>query len=260
MQGEKGKIISSVFMTGKGKVRVVNEDSLIVGSRLIGCGEMSEPEICRIADVPFLAVADGVGGGPGGKEASFGALEAILENISLLNCEDPEPILDKAVEKLIEISALKPELSGLATTLAALYINLPLNCFMAFGCGDSRVYRQNGHSFQQITKDHSLVREMADSSLITEEEMLTHPMRNVITSSISGRNEKKTRYSSFSQSLKEKERFFLCTDGVWEYLDIKDLERCLQTKDIFSAAEDVTDVILSSPATDNFTFIVTDIG
>lgn len=126
---------------------------------------------------------------------------------------------------------------------------------MAFGCGDSRVYRQNGHSFQQITKDHSLVREMADSGLITEEEMLTHPMRNVITSSISGRNGKKTMYSSFSQSLKEKERFFLCTDGVWEYLDIKDLERCLQTKDIFSAAEAIADVILSSPATDNFTLL-----
>lgn len=51
MQQDVGRIISSVFMTGKGKVRVVNEDSLIVGSRLIGCGKMLEPEICQIAEV-----------------------------------------------------------------------------------------------------------------------------------------------------------------------------------------------------------------
>lgn len=46
--------------------------------------------------------------------------------------------------------------------------------------GDSRAYII-GEQIKQITRDHSMVQEMLDKGLITEQESLNHPKKNILT-------------------------------------------------------------------------------
>ena len=47
--------------------------------------------------------------------------------------------------------------------------------------GDSRCYRLRGQTFQQITKDHSLLQEQLDAGLITPQQALTSIHKNLVT-------------------------------------------------------------------------------
>src|SRR5688572_17642174 len=50
--------------------------------------------------------------------------------------------------------------------------------------GDSRVYLVRGGELHQLTRDHSLVQQLVDEDLIAEDEMETHPKKNVILRSL----------------------------------------------------------------------------
>jgi serine/threonine protein phosphatase PrpC len=111
-----------------------------------------------------IAVADGMGGHAAGEVASRIAITK-LEEISSVICNpeiDPDSAEDIFSDSLTIIdSQLKsesnenPQLSGMGTTLTALYI-----CgerISLLHIGDSRAYRLRGSSFEQLTQDHTVI-------------------------------------------------------------------------------------------------------
>lgn len=99
--------------------------------------------------------------------------------------------------------------------------------------GDSRGYRlftsDDSECIQQVTKDHSHVRDLIDRGEITEEQAKTHPGRNKITRAIGAESNVTTDY--FEVELAKGDMLLLCSDGLSSYGDDMDiLDICFENQ------------------------------
>src|SRR5215831_10946558 len=121
-----------------GQVRERNEDSAYAGRWL-------------------YAVADGLGGHPGGDLASAVAIRALARcDEPPAGDREPEQALRRAfaaaAEAVAKIAAAQPDLAAMATTLTAL---LRSDDRVVLGhIGDSRAYRLRGRVLRQLSRDH----------------------------------------------------------------------------------------------------------
>jgi protein phosphatase len=135
----------------------------------------------------LILVADGVGGHGHGDFASKLALE-IFENTFAQsdNFGDIQDFLRKTTlvvaAMVLQKSILEPEYTNCGTTLTGFFINE--NKFYTLNVGDSRCYHYTKDVITRITKDHSLMQDLIDKGELTEEQAMTHPQRNVMTSAI----------------------------------------------------------------------------
>jgi serine/threonine protein phosphatase PrpC len=247
------------FLSNTGRVRQNNEDSLLVNETLISETDMEEPECLGWQGERLLCVvADGMGGHQRGELASRTVLNVFRTRYRVVdNREWIRDVMGLAKESLDRIVEADKNSIGLGTTISGLIIMK--SSAVVFNCGDSRVYLQRGGSLDRITKDHSLVQELVDAGVIAAEEMRTHPQKNIITSSIMGDLGHYLPVFSVSEfAIKGGDRFFLCTDGVWESMGHIDLEHCLE-----GGAEEGIRCILhksfAAGARDNLTMIVAEI-
>jgi serine/threonine protein phosphatase PrpC len=167
-------------------------------------------------------------------------------------------IMRLARERLNQVVETDSGSFGLGTTISGMMIVRGKGT--VFNCGDSRVYRQRAKSLERITKDHSLVQGLVDAGMITEEEMRTHPQKNIITSALIGDLEHHLPVLSVRDvEIRNGDRFLLCTDGVWESMSHGEMERCLQA----GGEEGVSCIvhkIFSAGARDNLSLVVVDIS
>ena len=99
--------------------------------------------------------------------------------------------------------------------------------------GDSRAYhlftQDDDECIQQITKDHSHVRELIDLGEITEEQAKTHPKRSKITRAIGAESSVTPDY--FELELAPEDMVLMCSDGLTSYGDDLDiLDICFDSK------------------------------
>ena len=80
--------------------------------------------------------------------------------------------------------------------------------------GDSRAYLLN-NEIRQITKDHSVVQELVDRQVISEEEAFNHPQKNLVTRTIG--ISKNTDPDFYEEQISGKQ-LLLCSDGLSDLL------------------------------------------
>ncbi|MCF2518563.1 PP2C family serine/threonine-protein phosphatase [Dyadobacter sp. CY351] len=177
------------------------------------------PGTATVSDRLFM-VCDGVGGEHKGEVASFLACKHISECFSNIGEAEAskafvQKAIDSAREAFIETEKSDPETAGMATTLALLYFD-DRGAVLAH-LGDSRIYQiRNGKVIFQ-TKDHKWVNELVESGVITEEQAMQHPQRNVITKVITASRPDEADYTRITD-IRADDFFFLCSDGVLEQL------------------------------------------
>ena len=91
-------------------------------------------------------------------------------------------------------------------------------------CGDSRLYRFRGKQLLNRTVDHSYVEHLVEIGRITPEQALTHPNRNVLLTSLGGKDEPKFSFDD-TNDLQGGDAFVLCSDGLWAYFDDEEMAR-----------------------------------
>ena len=170
----------------------------------------------------FGIVCDGMGGLSHGEVASNNVVSGftrwfekdyplIAHNETFENTVSMQwqSIINDSNEELRVISAQNSESMG--TTLSALLI--ADGKFYVAQIGDSRVYIGNGEDelFVALTKDHSMVAEMAENGLITPEEARLSKEKNVLTRCIGVMREVRADY--YSGSIKNGDYFVICSDG-----------------------------------------------
>jgi serine/threonine protein phosphatase PrpC len=257
--GDRRITANICYLSHTGQVRENNEDSLLVNEILISEGSMEGPECLRWEGERLMClVADGMGGHWKGEVASRTVLDVFRARYDEVdNKEQIAGIMLLAREELNRIVEAERSSFGLGTTISGMVIVEGKGT--VFNCGDSRVYRQRANSLEGITKDHSLVQGLADAGMITEEEMRTHPQKNIITSSLMGDlGHHLPVFSVREVEIRSGDRFFLCTDGVWESMSHGEMERCLQT-DGEAGMRCISQKIFSAGARDNLTMILVDI-
>jgi serine/threonine protein phosphatase PrpC len=184
----------------------------------------------------FFIVCDGMGGHAKGETASNLACDSLAEYFTL---NPPGQISEQyfldAFDYIQTVfdSYLKEhkEAGGMGTTLVMLYLNQDAVAVMH--CGDSRFYHFRNPDLLWKTNDHKLVNEFVKQGLITEEEAVNHPKKNIITRAIQGNDISKIKPDiSFINQPMEGDYFLLCTDGLYE--SISDV----QLGEILSSASD----------------------
>ena len=180
----------------------------------------------------LFIVCDGMGGGPGGKTASYMAKNEISQ--TLINCE-PQMSPVKAVKAAIGIAqeaiAAKSEevssVSGMGTTTVVLLINK--HSAIIAHAGDSRCYQLRGKRMVFRTQDHSLVEELVQRKVFTEEEARTSPQSNVIKRGLGCLSNNVPEIVEVPYN--KGDRFVLCTDGVWGIMPHQELIKRFTSKD-----------------------------
>jgi protein phosphatase len=250
-------------MTHRGAVRKDNQDALCLGSE-VRTGDMESPETMETGEYPLLlAVIDGMGGYKGGEVASRIVAEVLAEAArrvkpfgEKLDVEKDERILHsllKGAARRMKMEARRaPDLYEMGATVSGLVIRK--DSALVFNCGDCRAYRVSGGALEKLSREHSIVHALFEQGEISEDEMASHPRKNIVTSAISPDlvEDFELHVAGFSRC--GADSFFLCSDGVWERLDSQNLTRLL-SRPFPGAAWDIFDDLITKRCGDNVSFI-----
>ena len=247
------------------------------GTTFPGRRDVNQDDILHFYPSPdsfFLGVADGMGGVAGGQIASQTVLQTV-ETVLKEKFEDevsPEmlkDILDAAFEaaqdSIREITEQDPSLEGMGTTLTCV-----LGCqnrFIAGNLGDSRVYYLSDGDIQQVTEDHSYLREFekeAGEDNIDPE--FIEQYGHIINKTLDGSGDEPDYFPKEAPfyELEEEDGFLLCSDGliVDKLQDQKQLFKSymLGTPDLQTAAESLVSLAYYSGSTDNISAVLAEAG
>lgn len=179
--------------TNIGKVRQNNEDCFSVRP-----------------DLGLGIVADGMGGHEKGQLASKMACDLICQHVE--NGEAVVNAIEHAHKKIQEQSWLLGQVRNMGTTVVA--IKKDNKSTEIFWVGDSRAYVFSSGKLQLLSNDHSLVQKLLDRHLITEEEALSHPHRNMITQSLGMMSSRPLEIGRRSIDANKECTILLCSDGL----------------------------------------------
>lgn len=235
--------------TNVGKVREVNEDSF---------------SVLRLDNgVSFLIIADGMGGHKAGQVASATACSIISEYVKDLSQKNGiddinakeclENAITQANKQLYSSQLVNGELSGMGTTVVATIITD--KHIHVCSAGDSRLYVIK-NSIEQITKDHSYVQDLLDKGLITEQEALIHPNKNIITRAVGTELTISTDY--FVLDTNDITKLIMCTDGLTNFVTDSEIERILKNNSADEANRILIELANKNGGKDNITVVNVD--
>lgn len=226
-------------ITDVGNVRKVNEDAIL-----------DRPQ------TGLWVVADGMGGHEAGDVASA----SIVAGLSALGeLDQPRAFVD-AVEdsimnvnrKLYDASSAAGQIMG-STVVALLALPGYALCMWA---GDSRVYRLRNYALEELTTDHSEVEELIAEGSLRREDAADYPGENVITRAVGGEPDLYLEVRMFE--LKHKDRFLLCSDGLYKDITFKEIESVLSDGAVTMACQRLLDLAKSRRCSDNVSIIGVD--
>lgn len=202
--------LQKIYIDDKGILNAFAE------SRIGGRSENQDSYGWRDTSLGYLiTVCDGMGGGPGGKTASSIAVKEIITGISEASKDEEIPnIIIKSIRRanmaIIEAGSETPDLKGMGSTATVLLIS-ENSAFIAH-VGDSRVYQlRNGKKIFR-TFDHSMVFEMVQQGVITEEQARLSAQSNIITRALGIKPDVQVDVREVSYETGD--RFMLCSDGI----------------------------------------------
>ncbi len=137
-----------------GLVREGNEDSLVVGPWTLCATVTDNPQtmLFSLGAPLVVAVADGLGGHPGGEVASALVVRQLAEVGPSLDSEEAiRTALDACNRAVYAAAASEPGLTGMGTTVAGVVVTPEV--LFTFNVGDSRVYLVETGGIRQTTVD-----------------------------------------------------------------------------------------------------------
>ncbi|HQR03984.1 MAG: Stp1/IreP family PP2C-type Ser/Thr phosphatase [Proteobacteria bacterium] len=211
-----------ITRSSPGMVRTNNEDSVLAN-----------------APAGFVVLADGMGGYNAGEVASGMAtallgceLEQAFQQAPAWRREEGRSracaVLEREVAKangaIFQAAQSQPQYAGMGTTLVAAVFHD--NRLAVAHLGDSRLYRNRGTDFIQVTRDHSLLQEQIDSGLISAEDARHAEHRNLVTRALGVEPEAATEIHEYE--VKQGDIYLLCSDGLNDMVDDDDIAMTLQ--------------------------------
>ncbi len=199
----------------------------------------------------LLAVADGLGGHPGGAVASHAALDALVERLRAQPPTDPAIGLREAFEEANR--AVRAGQQGaharMGTTLVAALVR-GSQAWTA-NVGDSRGYLVplDGGAARQLTEDHSWVEEQIRAGLLEPDDPLAALNRHVITRAI-GLDDHAGADLTGPIALPDPCLLLLSSDGLHGVLDDEQIGRVVAESGGDYASE-LIDAVLERGAPDN---------
>jgi serine/threonine protein phosphatase PrpC len=237
-----------------------NEDNIFAIQGMRMCDNIPEP-------AGLFMVADGMGGHANGQEASHMAIQTISDiaiPALMRNGSNDDTFRDllkdgthRANMAIYQRNRQQedPVANMMGTTVtAALVVGTTAH---VVNVGDSRTYLYRpSEGLRKITRDHSVVARMVEDGTITEDEVYTHPRRNLIYRCLG--DHASIDLDAFTVSLQAGDILVLCSDGLWEMVRDPDIARILVSS--ASHASQISSMLvqaaLSRGGADNISVVV----
>lgn len=230
----------------------------------IGLARSKNQDIVRVDELfgnVLAVVCDGMGGERSGEKASKIAIDAIFDKF----IEEYQPTFDSISIKTLLISAISEANSqvynssredykdfGMGTTCVAAFVTKDM--IYLSSVGDSRAYLMEGDCLKQITNDHTFVRMLFERGDIIEEDIKSHPQRNMLTKAVGV--EKNVTPDYFETNHSEGLKLMLCSDGLSGYCSSEEMFEILNDNDIEKAADELIKLAISKGGRDNITLAI----
>jgi len=252
--------LSFAAATDVGRQRNHNEDNFLIDKKL-----------------RLFMVADGMGGHAAGEVASSIAVheirDAINKNRDLIDryrVDHPGvqayeilQVLEHAVQAACgavhQRAQAEPDKRGMGTTATVLLIagaSDHLRGFIAH-VGDSRVYLVRQNQSHVLTEDHSLMNELVRRGKLNREQIESSPYKqykNAVTRAVGVYGS--VEVDTFDFDILPGDRFLLCSDGMYHYVDEGELPKQLGDGDVREAPKRLVDVANKGGGHDNITAVV----
>jgi PPM family protein phosphatase len=174
----------------------------------------------------LLVVADGMGGHAGGALAAEVAVDSLCRSFAAVDAAAGSrdwlrDAVASAHDAVVAIGERRGIPSRPRATLAV--------CMVRHGqanwahVGDSRVYLVRDGAVVTRTRDHTPLEGLLQDGLISEEEIMGHPMRHYVEYCLGGAAERPVITVSESVALAEGDLLVVCSDGLWSGLDNGDI-------------------------------------
>ena len=193
------------------------------------------------------AIADGIGGAPGGREAAELAVRTFIDvyaaaSSKLSLTEAAEAAVAAANTRILDTGRADRRLSGMGTTFSALIIEGKEA--LTVHIGDSRIYRLREATLSRLTEDHNLHAE---------------GFPHILTRSLGTHD--RARPDIEAQDIRDHDRILLCTDGVTSVLSDAQIAGILRSHPVpAAAAKRLAEAALAAGGTDNATALILDVA
>jgi serine/threonine protein phosphatase PrpC len=250
--------------TDIGRQRTHNEDNFLIDKKL-----------------RLFLVADGMGGHAAGEVASSIAVheirDAVFNKRDLIDryrVDHPAvqgyeilQVLEHAIQSACSAvhtrAQSEPDKRGMGTTATVLLIaggGDHLRGFIAH-VGDSRVYLARQNQCHVLTEDHSLMNELVRRGKLNREQIESSPYKqykNAVTRAVGVYAS--VEVDTFDFDILPGDRFLLCSDGMYAYLDEDDLPNQLADGEVKEVPKVLVELANTGGGHDNITAVVVRIG
>jgi serine/threonine protein phosphatase PrpC len=250
--------------TDVGRQRNHNEDNFLIDKKL-----------------RLFLVADGMGGHAAGEVASSIAVheirDAVNNNRDLIDryrVDHPgvqayeilqvlEHAIQAACGAVHQRAQDEPDKRGMGTTATVMLIaggSDQLRGFIAH-VGDSRVYLARQNQCHVLTEDHSLMNELVRRGKLNREQIESSPYKqykNAVTRAVGVYGS--VEVDTFDFDILPGDRFLICSDGMYAYVDEAELPKQLAEGTIKEVPHRLVDMANAGGGHDNITAVVLRIG
>jgi serine/threonine protein phosphatase PrpC len=250
--------------TDVGRQRTHNEDNFLIDKKL-----------------RLFLVADGMGGHAAGEVASSIAVhevrDAIYNNRDLIDryrvdhpgvqAYEVLQVLEHAIQAACSAvhtrAQAEPDKRGMGTTATVLLIAGSGDHLRGFigHVGDSRVYLARQNQCHVLTEDHSLMNELVRRGKLNREQIESSPYKqykNAVTRAVGVYGS--VEVDTFDFDILPGDRFLICSDGMYAYVDEDELPKQLAEGDIKDVPRLLVEHANKGGGHDNITAVVIRVG
>jgi serine/threonine protein phosphatase PrpC len=236
--------ISSYGLTDQGKVRDANEDALFIDDAH-----------------QFYAVADGIGGLPGGADASRRIVELLRQTMDRVDSAEERVDLTELITGISEIVTKEGldahPLTGTGSTLTIAQI---VGDQLLIGhVGDSAAYLLREDVFKKLTTDHTMEQELIERQGESARETMPPDYMHTLTRCV-GQGDN-LRVDQTRIGVQAGDSLLLCTDGLNKVLSEDQIhQELVRKKSPQEICKTLTQMANDNEGPDNITLIIVEIS
>jgi serine/threonine protein phosphatase PrpC len=195
-----------------------------------------QPESDRV----WLAVADGVGGLPRGREAAARIIEILGEPRS----QDNDAVIETRIKRANQ--ALLEQLPGAATTVSV--VEISGNSLTSYHAGDSAALVVGQRTRIKLkTQCHSPVGISEANGLLDEKQALFHPGRHLLNNMVGDPALWLEKMAPLE--LAARDTVLVASDGLWDNLFISEVVEAIRAGPMLQAAQLLADTVMARMST-----------
>jgi protein phosphatase len=148
-----------------------------------------------------------------------------------------EDALQGANRKILDRVEQDPTLVGMGSTITALKASSETSTFELGHVGDSRAYLLSENRFSQLSRDHTMVRDMVEAGKLPASAERDHPLAHILTRVLG--TEDDVEVDVCEGEIVHGDVFLLCSDGLLKVMDDREVEEWVRGAEPDSLEETV---------------------